>query len=511
MTKVLTDLLRCTNMEWTDKYRPDSLDDVRGNDDAIRDLRKWADNWESHRKAVVLHGRPGIGKTTAAHALANDHGWESIEMNASEQRTKDVVKKIAGGAANMGTLQGGVSGRRLVILDEADSLHGNHDRGGTGAMTDVVKEAEQPVVLVANEFYELSNGLRNNCKDIEFDFVDSSVIARFLRHICEEEGIAYTIDALRGIAEKADGDVRGAVNDLQAVAMNVEGELTVSDLPTGTRDRKENIFAYLDTLFQDGSPEEAHQAAQSVDETPDNLFQWVEDNIVKEYKGDELWQAYSFLARADEWLGRVYSSDHNYKYWKYANDQMTAGVASSRKGHHSGWTRWGPPSFWQKLGSTRGKRNTRDSIARRIAENSAVSMETAKDEVLPFLSAITHHCKNRDVTVAMAAIYELNEKEVSFITGSGKTTNKVEGIVEDAQDLRSEAAIVEASGMHERVDEDVTERTGVEEPSSSDENDDEDDGAAATLMDSVENATDDEDSDDDGDGDDVGHTQTTLF
>jgi replication factor C large subunit len=483
-------------MDWTEEYRPETLDDVQGNKSARRDLRKWAAEWDQHGKAVILHGRPGIGKTTAAHALANDEDWPSIEMNASEQRTKDVVNKIAGSAANMGTLQAGVDGQRLVILDEADSLHGNVDRGGTGAMTGVVKEAEQPVILVANDFYDMSRGLRNACKDIEFDLVDNSTIARHLRSICESEDIDATNDALKAIASKSDGDVRGAVNDLQAVSMNVDGTLTVDDLPTGTRDREEDMFAFLDTLFQEGTPQEAREAGYSVDETPDNLFNWIEDNITAEYEGDELWKAYSFLARADEWLGRVYSGDFNFKYWKYASDQMTAGVAASRDGHHGGWTRYGPPSFWMKLGQTSGKRNTRDSIARRIAENSNVSMGTAKDEVLPFLATITHHCKNRDVTVAMAAVYELDEKEVSFITGSGESTNKVEDIVRDAETMRAEAAVADDSPLLQGIENsDIVDSDESSEP-----------GETDTESSGVGDDDDGEEEEDDED-----HTQTTLF
>lgn len=475
-------------MDWTEQYRPETLDDVQGNKDAIRDLRKWADTWDEHGEAAILHGRPGIGKTTASHALSNDKGWDSIEMNASEQRTKDVVNKIAGSAAKMGTLQAGVNGLRLVILDEADSLHGNVDRGGKGAMTSVVKEAEQPVILIANDFYEMSRGLRNACQDIEFELVDDSTIARHLRTICESEGIDATNDALKAIASKSDGDIRGAVNDLQAVTANQDDTLTVEDLPTGTRDREEDMFEFLDLLFQDGSPQEARSAGFSVDETPDDLFNWIEDNITAEYEGDELWNAYSFLARADEWLGRVYSSDFNFKYWKYATDQMTAGVASSRDGYHGGWTRYGPPSFWMKLGQTSGKRNTRDSIARRIAENSNVSMETAKDEVLPFLETITHHCKSREVTVAMTAMYELDESEVSFITGSGETTNKVEDIVSDADRMRAEAAVHDDSPLLQAggetsldTDEADTETADTDQPDTSNDDNGEDETGEETT------------------------------
>jgi replication factor C large subunit len=53
---------------------------------------------------------------------------------------------------------------------------------------------------------------------------------------------------------------------------------------------------------------------------------------------------------------------------------------------------------------------------------------------------MTHHCENRELTVAMAARYDLDAEHVSFITGSGETTNKVESILEDAQELREEAA-----------------------------------------------------------------------
>lgn len=494
-------------MEWTEQYRPESLSDVRGNRSAIRDLKEWADTWESHRQAVILYGRPGIGKTTAAHALARDKSWQSIEMNASEQRTKDVVNKIAGGAANMGTLQGGVSGKRLVILDEADSLHGNVDRGGTGAMTSVVKEAEQPVVLIANDFYEMSNGIRNACEDIEFDLVDSRKIAQFLRDICDDQGIPYTTDALQHIAERSDGDVRGAVNDLQAVTATVTGELTVDDLPTGTRDRKENIFEFMDTLFKEGSPQEAQAAARSVDETPDSLFQWIEDNIVKEYNTGELHEAYTHLAKSDQWLGRVYSSDHNYTYWKYASDQMTVGVAGSRSGHHgSGWTRWGPPSFWRKLGSSRGKRDTRDLIAQRIGENSGVSMETARTEVLPYLSAITHHCKARDTTVSMTAVYDIGAKEISFITGSGDSTNKVESIVNDAEQRRSEAVQTATPGM------DMTQTlqsgaTGEEDTDTSSGTDTDENDQSQTTLSGTSDVTDD----DTDETEETDHTQTTLF
>ena len=127
----------------TEKYRPKTLDSVRGNDKAISTFLKWASNWNSQSSAVVLHGSPGVGKTSAAHALASDMGWDVIELNASDQRTAKIINRIARNAANTGTISGGSSGRKLVILDEADNLHGTYDRGGAAALTKLIKEASK--------------------------------------------------------------------------------------------------------------------------------------------------------------------------------------------------------------------------------------------------------------------------------------------------------------------------------------------------------------------------------
>jgi replication factor C large subunit len=428
-------------MDWTEKYRPTTLSEVRGNDKARDKFAEWGRTWDDHRKAVILHGSPGIGKTSAAHALANDMGWETVELNASDKRTGDVIERFAGRAAMNATLAGssGKTGdeaadrqrnRQLVILDEADNIHGNYDRGGASAITKLVKKSEQPIVLIANEFYDMSRGLRNACEDIEFRDVSARSIAPVLRNICRHEGLEYDSDALQRIAEENGGDLRGAVNDLQAVAEGKE-KVTVEDVVTGSRDQSMGIFAFLDAVLKEQSAREALQSSYAVDETPDDLTKWIEGNITKVYEGEELARAYEFLANADRWLGRVRASQ-NYSYWRYAGDNLAAGVAASRDGTKGGWTRFGRPQFWPSSDKTA------DYVARKIAEQSGVSMDTARRDVIPFLSAMTHHCKPRELTVAMAAAYDLEAKHVSFVTGSGETTNKVESIVEDAQELRAE-------------------------------------------------------------------------
>jgi replication factor C large subunit len=433
--------------DWTERYRPSALSELRGNDKARDQLREWADSWEEHREAVVLHGPPGVGKTSAAHALANDMDWPTIELNASDSRTKDVIERVAGEAAKSGTLTAGGSGRRILILDEADNIHGNVDRGGSRAITSLVKEASQPMILIANDYYEMSNALRNACQEVEFRPVSKRSILPVLRDICRKEGIDYEDDALEQIAETNSGDLRGAVNDLQSLAEGRE-KLAAEDVVTGERDTTEGIFDYLDTVIKEAGPQEALEASYDVDETPDDLINWIEDNMPKDYHGEELAEAYDSLANADRWLGRVRATQ-NYSYWRYAGDNMTAGVAAARRESKGGWTRYGPPSYWSKLGRTSGTRDKRDYIARKIAEENGVSMATARREILPHLRVMTHHCKNRDLTVAMAARYDLDESHVSYVTGSGEDTNKVQSIVEDAQQVREEESVAASQGAFE--------------------------------------------------------------
>ncbi|WP_290819210.1 replication factor C large subunit [Halovivax sp.] len=475
--------------DWTEKYRPTTLSAVRGNDKARDQLREWAQTWDDHRKAAIVHGSPGVGKTSAAHALANDLGWPVMELNASDHRGAEVIERVAGEASKSGTLTGGSGGRRLVILDEADNFHGNADYGGSREVTRVVKSANQPIVLVANEFYDMSQSLRNACETIEFRDVSARSIVPVLRDICRKEGVEFEDDALAAIADATSGDLRSAVNDLQAIAEDAE-TLTTDDVVTGERDRTEGIFDFLDALIKEKDAEGALKASYDVDETPDDLINWIEDNVPKDYRGRELADAYGYLSNADRWLGRVRATQ-NYSYWRYATDNMTAGVAASRREDKGGWTRYGPPSYWSKLGRSRSTRDTRDAIAERIAEREGVSVATARRDLLPYLSAMTHHCRNRELTVRMTAAYELDEAEVSFVTGSGKDTNKVQNIVADAGERR-EARVVEHGGDA------FLDASRTRDPSDGRDDDasgdDADDGSQHTLDASVAGSADDEPS-----------------
>ena len=174
--------------DWTEKYRPKTLDEIVGNERAISELREWANSWNSgnpKKRAVILSGKPGTGKTSSALALANDYRWTIIELNTSDARNATKIKNVATyGALNETFSSDGnfvssrEGGRKLIILDEADNLYERieggankedndlSDKGGKKAIIDTIKVTSQPIILIVNDYYGLIKGTGESLKQM---------------------------------------------------------------------------------------------------------------------------------------------------------------------------------------------------------------------------------------------------------------------------------------------------------------------------------------------------------
>lgn len=419
-----------TEMEnWTEKYRPRHLDDVVGNDKALRQLRGWAEQWregQPDHTAVVLSGKAGIGKTSAAHALANDLGWQTIELNASDARSNDVIRRIAfSGAVNetfsrdgeyMPSTSGGAT---LVIIDEADNLYETKgDRGGTGAIIDTIRQTRQPVVLIVNDYYRLTRGagkpLRSLCRHIKFTPVDRG-IRDVLQRICRAEGIQVDSDVIRYIASRADGDVRGAINDLQTICQGREHVDMSAVARIGDRNREQQIFSGLRRILRARSMQDAREAARGIDEAPPQMILWIDENLPVEYKKSrDLAHAYRYLASADVFLGRTHRRQH-YGLWKYACNLMFGGVAVAKTRLYRGYNRYDFPSWLRKMSASKAKRGRRRRVAATLGRHTHMSGEKTRD-LIPYLEAML--TRDEELAAVLTRRLDLTAEDLTPLVGS---------------------------------------------------------------------------------------------
>lgn len=403
------------SINWTEKYRPQTLDSVVGHPTVIEELRAWALSWEADipkNRAIILHGGPGTGKTTSAFALANEMGWEIVELNASDQRTGSKIEKIAGSGSRMDTLSGT---KRLIILDEADNIHGTEDRGGEKAIIALIKKTRHPIILIANELYDMSYGLRSACGVIQFRSISYGTIISVLKDIANKENIKYDIGVLEKIAENADGDLRGAINDLQAITLG-KTNIGLKDVIVGERDTKENIFKVLEKIFRRTDIIDAYKSSFDLDEDPEGFIQWIDENIPTEYaRPQDMAHAYDYLSRSSLFLGRV-RKIRDYGMWKYASLLMTAGMvvvsSQSQNQKKMGFTKLRNPAIRKLMKETKDTRKVRDSLAQKIGNHCHTSIGFARLHLFPFFRFMM---KDEKYATSIAALLELDSDEIAFL------------------------------------------------------------------------------------------------
>ena len=430
--------------DWTEKYRPRSLSGVVGNPKAVGELRKWADSWSTgipKNRAVILMGPPGVGKTTSAEALAADMGWGIVEMNSSDQRTGEAIRSVALRGAFAQTFgddgefrSTSDGGRKLIVLDEADSLFGNADRGAMPVINELIKETRQPVILIVNDFYELSrksSAVKSSTLQITFMRPSAASISKALKAIAASEGVEVTTDALSAIAENSNGDMRAAVRDLQSVALG-RSEVSFGDASQiSNRIVRKSIYDLMYAIFRKSAPMEARRLSMDVDEEPSYILLWVDENLPHEYRAPgDLVRGYERLSRADIFLGRVRRRQY-YGFWSYASDMMTAGVADARNGSFVNRERFRFPGYMMKLSRSKSVRASKAQVCSKLADHLHTSAKRISSEVLPVLRAML--TVDAELRAHLVRDAELDAEDLAFMMGV-KTDSKA---VKEAMDAAS--------------------------------------------------------------------------
>jgi replication factor C large subunit len=502
----------------------------------MADLAAWANVWSAGgipaRRAVMLVGPPGVGKTSAAAALAAERGWTLVEMNASEARNQSAIERVAGRASLTHALDStGRSGRRartLVLLDEADCLTAGRttegskaarepvslrsflegrygtvkalnaawgltpdgkarpfeswsslpkspgnaawgklpaarrdlddwrdagrgeetgDRGGMGAIARLVRTSRQPLLLTVNDESPLqrySPVFRSSVTTIRFGPIGLGELTGRLRSVARAEGIALGPGVLDVIAARAGGDLRAALNDLEAIALLPPG--TPPQEVLGTRDLATDFAGLTEEVLSRARYYRSVEVHDRLDAPPDDLLPWIEENVPWFAADDRhldaalavVATAELFLARARRW--------RTYGLWSYASELLTGGVSLAvrdRPAPDRGHAAF--PRFLGEMGRSRAARAVRNTLVAKLGSRLHMSRSKSREVALPVVEALfgmlgrgRREGKARAVARALAAELGLSAEEVAALLGVEPASALVREILPGTDDKGAE-------------------------------------------------------------------------
>lgn len=385
-------------------------------------------------------GPPGVGKTSSAEALALEMGWGIIEMNASDQRKGTEIENIAGRGSRSNTftddgsyLNTSSGGRKLIVLDEADNFLGNQDRGAVPAVNQLISETRQPVILIVNDFYGLSsksNAVKTRTLQIQYKRPSASSIAKALQKIADAEGVKVDSVAMQTIAEKACGDMRAAVRNLESVSIGSQTVTREMSDDISTRESRTDKFSMVNAVFH-LSPQQARKAVIETDEDIDAKLLWIEENIPSAYlDAGDLVRGYEKLSKAAIFLGRA-SRRQYFGFWSYASDYTSFALASSRMSNNIGRDRLRAPSYLMRMKRSSGSRNSRKSLSSKMSAVLHCTPSSAEASIVPYLSKIVN--ADEEIRPYLLLSMYLTDSELGYLMGQKADSKVVKKAFEDAE------------------------------------------------------------------------------
>lgn len=247
---------------WLEKYRPKKLVDYLGNKDIIDDIKNWINRFKNKDRDVerflLLHGKPGVGKTTLAHIIFNEYNYDMIEINASEHRSKKKIHEKIGVIGKYSILFEDIENKKEVglLMEEIDGIAGG-DKSSIEEMINIVvgkinkktsskktsskntsnkktssknnkkidtkqqKKFKFPVICTCNSIKDKKlQALFKESLVIEIPKPDIKCIENLANMIIEKEKIDIDKNHLQKIIKATKSDYRSLINSLTQYKMN---------------------------------------------------------------------------------------------------------------------------------------------------------------------------------------------------------------------------------------------------------------------------------------------------
>lgn len=385
-------------MMWSEKYRPQSLMDMVGNEEARASFVEWFGKWKKGTKPLLLVGPPGIGKTTLANLAAKQFGYDMISLNASDVRNKQRIQEILSPVLGNASLLGSP----MIFVDEVDGVHGRADFGGVEALLDILKEPTIPIILAANsESSDKMKSIKKATKTIYLRPLPPRLMQLYLARILQKEHAKLSPGSLAKLVMESRGDIRSMINSSQA-------------LVTGFEPQTEKSFEILDieegvnSFFKANSFDEARLVLYSLRIDPrEKINAFYSSIISSSISQDQTQQMLQVISEADLLYGRIIRTQE----WRLLRYLDAILVGLYKKDLPVRYSRFN--LSWPLLNRLRWDGKNIKSLATNMTKILHVSMSTFATFYFPFILFLM---QNKKLDLNLDESYnELLEKEIKLL------------------------------------------------------------------------------------------------
>ncbi|MCX8162951.1 MAG: AAA family ATPase [Candidatus Micrarchaeota archaeon] len=389
---------------FVEDFAPSKLEDCLANKSALSRLKQWFLGFlvSKKQKPLLIYGPSGCGKSAAISALAKEYGANLIYVvpPADQQEAQKWKTKLEA-LTQSKTL---FSSQVLVVFENVDGWGEEKSKTILSLFSDVFRSNSIPIIFTANDFYDPSIlNIRAFCEPLQFKAPSSDEIFVLLVAISQKAKLFLAKDQLKIIAKNSKGDIRAAINDLQA--RNI----------AAAREQEKNQFELIRSIFRLQSLVEAKNLSFQLGSTADRdlLKLFLAQNIPIEFKrASEIAHAYERLSKADVFDGRIINNQY-WGYLRYSNQLMLFGLASVREEKQfSYFVQYQFPEFLKQMSYSKSKRQIKKSVLLKIAKKTHTT--TSKAESYLFLLA--HMLKSlKNIEEHFISYYGFEEDELAFL------------------------------------------------------------------------------------------------